>query len=305
MLINELIQLYFYVCEIYEKELKWHCQRFTKNNQLPKFTDQELITSYLFTISYEEISMMKNVHNHLKRYWLSWFPDLPSYTAYNTRINRIAAVFPRLAELLIHKYDADGQKPNLLIRLTDSMPIITCSAKRKAKVALELCDKGYNSTKKLHFFGVKLHGIGFYRHGQLPKIEYLQLSQASQHDLDAQRTLLENSYGIPVVGDKAFSDQTLKNHLKSIDSELLTPVKYKKGQLLQDKQRHKAADDLYSTAVSKIRQPIESLFNWLIQHTDIQRASKVRSTKGLIVHVFAKITAALIPNFINTKLISS
>jgi hypothetical protein len=36
------------------------------------------------------------------------------------------------------------------------------------------------------------------------------------------------------------------------------------------------------------------LFNWLIEKTDFQRASKVRSTKGLIVHVFGKIAAAFI-----------
>ncbi|NMC39558.1 MAG: transposase, partial [Bacteroidales bacterium] len=48
------------------------------------------------------------------------------------------------------------------------------------------------------------------------------------------------------------------------------------------------------TAVSKIRQPIEALFNWLIDKTDIQRASKVRSTKGLIVHIFGRIAAAYI-----------
>jgi len=36
------------------------------------------------------------------------------------------------------------------------------------------------------------------------------------------------------------------------------------------------------------------LFNWLIEKTDIQTASKVRSTKGLLVHVFGKIAAAFI-----------
>jgi hypothetical protein len=71
---------------------------------------------------------------------------------------------------------------------------------------------------------------------------------------------------------------------------MLTPVKAVKGQSEAIKQRNKAADDLFS----KVRQPIESLFNWLIVKTDIQRASKVRSIKGLLVHVFGKIAAAFI-----------
>lgn len=51
---------------------------------------------------------------------------------------------------------------------------------------------------------------------------------------------------------------------------------------------------VYSTVVSKIPQPIEALFNWLIEKTDIQRGSKVRSAKGLIVYAFGRIAAAYI-----------
>jgi hypothetical protein len=46
--------------------------------------------------------------------------------------------------------------------------------------------------------------------------------------------------------------------------------------------------------ISKIRQPIESFFNWLIAKTQIQRANQVRSTNGLLVHCFGKLTLALL-----------
>jgi len=62
---------------------------------------------------------------------------------------------------------------------------------------------------------------------------------------------------------------------------MLTPVKGVKGQSEQIKFIEKVADDLFSIAVSSIRQSIESLFNWLIEKTDIQRASKVVQPKGL------------------------
>ena len=54
-----------------------------------------------------------------------------------------------------------------------------------------------------------------------------------------------------------------------------------------------AADLWLSTAISQIRQPIESLFNWVQEKTGIQIASKVRSYQGLMVHVFGKLAAAL------------
>ena len=78
------------------------------------------------------------------------------------------------------------------------------------------------------------------------------------------------------------------------NSRILTPVKAIKGQSEVTRQWDKASNDLYSRAVSCIRQPIESLFNWIIEKTDIQRASKVRSTNGLLVHFFGKIAAAFI-----------
>ena len=56
----------------------------------------------------------------------------------------------------------------------------------------------------------------------------------------------------------------------------------------------RGADELFSTAVSTVRQPIESLFNYLIDKTDIQNASKVRASKGLIAHIFGAIAASLL-----------
>ena len=60
------------------------------------------------------------------------------------------------------------------------------------------------------------------------------------------------------------------------------------------KKRDKAFNDLFSTAVSKVREPTESFFSWLIQKTEIQRAFKVRSAKGLLVHIFGRLTAAFV-----------
>jgi hypothetical protein len=73
---------------------------------------------------------------------------------------------------------------------------------------------------------------------------------------------------------------------------MFTPVKGVKDMTEISKMQSKAADDLYSTAVSKVRQPIESLFNWLIEETDIQGATKVSSAKGLLLHVFGRLAAA-------------
>ena len=76
---------------------------------------------------------------------------------------------------------------------------------------------------------------------------------------------------------------------------LLTPVKKNKGQKTLS-----AADKLFSETVSRIRRwqtslpDIESLFNWIDEKTGIQRASKVRSYQGLLVHAFGRLAAAML-----------
>ena len=62
--------------------------------------------------------------------------------------------------------------------------------------------------------------------------------------------------------------------------------------------RSRGSSYLFSQAVSKVRQPIESFSNWLNEKTEIQRASKVRATKGLLVHTFGKLAIALL-TFVN------
>ena len=61
----------------------------------------------------------------------------------------------------------------------------------------------------------------------------------------------------------------------------------------QKGQRLNADEKQRSTAFSRVRQPIESLFSWIEQQKRIECASKVRSYNGLMVHVFGKLVAAL------------
>jgi hypothetical protein len=64
----KLIALYYYICECYDTELKWHCQRFS-NYHGNEITDEEILTIYLFAIIEEEkfknlpsIIMRKNIN---------------------------------------------------------------------------------------------------------------------------------------------------------------------------------------------------------------------------------------------------
>lgn len=287
-----LIKLYYYVCEEYNDYLRWNVQRFSSNQQNGQISDEEIITIYLFCVAYEEKYKVKSIHKHITKYWKSWFPTLPSYQTFNDRLNRIADVFPLLVERIIESH---GQFPKEMdILIGDSLPIMTCSHKRAGKVAPELTSKGYCAVKKLHYFGVKLHLLGQRRTGTMPFPKKVGVTPASTHDLTALNPVLEVALAEATFLDKAYCDKNLDHTMNIIGNQLMTPIKDVKGMCPLLKQFDKAYKDLYNTAISVIRQPIESLFNWVIQLTNIQNASFVRSESGLNVHIFGKLAAALI-----------
>ena len=175
------------------------------------------------------------------------------------------------------------------------MPISTCSGKRNAKVAKELTDKGYCSTKSLYYYGVKLHALAFRRLDKIPFPEEIQITPASVNDLTVFKEAWSEKTNMNFFVDKTCTNLDFFTELEQKkNSIMMTPIKAIKGQCQEIKNRDKAANDLFSTAVSRVRQPIEAFFSWRIQRTDIQRASKVRSAKGLLIYIFGKIASAFI-----------
>ena len=283
-----------YICDVYQSSLKFYCQRFS-NNTNPAFTDEELLTAYLFCEAYQRYLKIKDIHAFTQEYLLSWFPKLPSYQTFNYRLNLMCETISELVKHLITFF-----KPNdcdNLISLFDSMPIITCKGKnKKGKVATEIDTKGYCSTKNMYYFGLKLHTVAFRRTGTIPFPGMITLSSVEENDLTVlKREAADRMTNRSIFADKAYSDFHFWNDkLEKQAVSMLTPVKAIKGEEPVIILKGKAYRDLFSAAVSKVRQPIEPFFNWLNEKTNIQRAMKVRSTYGLLVYTKGKISIAFI-----------
>jgi hypothetical protein len=288
----KLITLYAHICESYKNGLQWEVKRFSPTGNTGQITDEELLTIYLFCTMYEQKTTKRAMYEHILDYWHSWFPTLPSYKNFIVRLNNLVESFQLLLSLSTEEFELSADKIPILIG--DSMPIITCSHKRKAKVAPNLVDKSYCATKGLHYFGVKIHTLNLHRKAQLPFPVKIGITPASAPDITALRPVLEVSHVQAVFLDKAYCDRTLQLKMKQNDNELLTPIKKVKGVSAALNQFDKAANDLFSTAVSTIRQPIESFFSWIQEKTNIHIASKVRSERGLLVHIYAKLVASIL-----------
>ena len=282
---DQLIALYLFICKQYQEKLKYYSERFTHYADL-SFSDEEVLTIYLFGILVNHCQTEKDIYNHTSRYLSSWFPKLPAYSAFIRRVNQLHGVFVPLIE---HLQTLIPMELKQGLKLIDAMPIIMAQQGRryKAKVAREFTTpNGYCPTKNLYYYGVKLHVLASQRKGALPIPEYIALTDAGASDLHTYELLLNHLQGQSIFADKAY--QRENKPIFSQGSEVLhTPVKKQKGQTYLE-----AADQLLSKAVSSIRQPIESFFNCLEEKTHIQMASKVRSYHGLMVHVFGRIAAA-------------
>jgi hypothetical protein len=285
-----LVRIYLFVCRHYRGRLAATVQR-QSNNSEPDFTDEEVLTIYLFGLA-KKRETVSDIHEYVEDHFSDWFPDLPSYQSYNRRLNRLNAVFSPLVEKALEEIDGEGFRKNML-RIVDSMPIMLAKGSRapQATVASErIVDVGYCSSKDTFYHGVKLHVVAERRNDQLPLLRRAGLTPGSENDLRALRRVLPEIESGVLCGDKAYCDGPLKEQLAETQNlDLLTPVKKEKGQRTLS-----AADKLYSEAIGRMRQPIESLFSWIDEKTGIQQASKVRSYQGLLVHVFGRLAAAML-----------
>lgn len=254
-------------------------QRFSNNNH-PKFSDDDLIAICIWG-KFRHLSTKRAIYDVVKEDKLSMFPSLPSYQAFCRRANRIESAFKIFAEVMM-KRQSDVDIYEYVI---DSCPIMLakhCYA-NTAKVVKDFCYMCHNSTRDEWYYGLKLHAIGKLRNGKLPEPCSLVAARANLCDLWAAKEIVSNYQTITdgvLYADRAYIDaEWAQDLLKMHNIRIITPRKKHKGDVL-------SSEDIYSTLVSSKRQPIESFFNWLNFHTNIEDAHFVRSLKGLLFHVF-------------------
>ena len=282
---TELIKLYCTICYLYDNRIIPDVQRLS-NNFCPKFSDVECITIVLWGIINQKFTQ-KDTWKYIKDYYAKWFPDLPRYKAFNKRVCYLSDAFKVLCELLL---DGLAFHPDIKTHIADSMPIVVAkqSRSKKAKVAKEICNVGYCESKDMYYYGVKLTAIGQSCYKSLPIPRKIALTPASHHDLKIAEQMLFDVYNIDFFGDKAFRSKEWEAHILEHNGiRIFTPIKLEKGQKRLD-----SADNLLSTAISRVRQPIESFFNWIQEKTQLECASKVRGTAGLMSFVFSRIAVA-------------
>lgn len=257
-------------------------------NDTPLFTDEELLTVYLFG-RLQGHSTLQSIHSYTLDHLKEWFPKMPKYSGFVHRMKVAEDLMVWMTRRLANELSQTLTQPFFQDYGMDSIPIVIAHAKRSghAKVAREIANKGYDASKDMWYYGVKVHVLGQMCPGTIPLPRAEGITPASEHDLDALQEIVNELHGLHLYVDRAYLDRLLQSRAQAQNTCIRSPYKKPKGGCLD------AAQKLYNRAVSHVRQPIESLFSWLQHHFRIEQASHVRSRSGLYVHIFGCFLAGL------------
>lgn len=143
---NTLIQIYLFVCQIYDTRFATCFQRASSNSN-PRFTDQELVCIWIFGHLNEKFTK-RQIFDFIQNYWSDRFPLLPAYQTFSARLNLLEPTFQSIGAALFESLHAARIRE--LDHLIDSFPVMLASGEHAftAKVARDAADIGLRCCHK-------------------------------------------------------------------------------------------------------------------------------------------------------------
>lgn len=230
-----------------------------KNKNKAKMKDAEIISIQLL------IESLGNTQNSGYLYLKANYPNLTNYVE-RSRFNRLVSALFTVIKTIRTKMP---RNENSECKIVDSFPLVVNKFGRAhfGKRLREYSSYGYCASKKETYYGMKVHVVtDLYGN----PIDYL-LTKASVDDRDALYELSDMVNIQTLFGDKGYVgniSEELKNE-KSINLYAL-----KRGN------SKKPLPKPFRNMISKFRRRIESSFNQLIEHFDIERV-RANSMLGL------------------------
>lgn len=230
-----------------------------KNKEKAKMSDPEIITIYLL-IQCLGMSINKG-YNFLKKN----FPTLVNYierSRFNRLVNSLMTVIRGIRQHFM-KFQ------HSVYKIVDSFPLTTSKFGRAffSKLFKGLATYGYCASKKEHYYGFKVHVI---TNLDGNPCDYV-LTPANIDDRDALFDLVELIDINTLLGDKGYV------------GKIIEELKKETGIKLYALKRSNSKDPLpkeFRNQISHFRRRIESTFNQLIEHFDIERV-RSKSLLGL------------------------
>ncbi len=260
--IKNMEQLYYEILkiveELYEKFVPKNV-RTRKNKEKAKMTDAEIISIQLL------IECLGKTQKSGYLYLKSNYSNLANYVE-RSRFNRLVSSLFTVIKVIRKNMK---RNENCEYKIVDSFPLVVNKFGRAyfGKRLREYSSYGYCASKKEKYYGMKVHAVTDLNGNP---IDYL-LTKANVDDREALYELSEMMDIDILFGDKGYAG--------SINEDL----KVEKGIRLYALKRGNSKNPLpkpFRNTISKLRRRIESTFNQMIEHFNIERV-RTNSMLGL------------------------
>lgn len=277
---NNIEELYQQILSIVDKLYNKYIPDNIKNRRnkdKAKMTDVEIIFIQLL------IECINKSQNSGYLYLKANHPNLVNYIE-RSRFNRLIRALFTVIKQIRRKMKRNEEEK---FKIVDSFPLITNKFGRAffGKRLREYSSYGYCASKKEKYYGMKVHTIVDLNGNP---IEYV-LTKANVDDRDVLHELSELVYIDILFGDKGY--------VGPIEQEL----RDEKGIKLYALKRANSKNPLpkeFRNVISKLRRRIETTFNQMIEHFDIERV-RANSIIGVLAMLEVKFLCFNILTYIN------
>ncbi len=147
--------------------------------------------------------------------------------------------------------------PKIGFTIIDSLPMPLCKPVRnlRAKALKSQANIGYNTTKKMNYYGFK----GSFEVGNNGIVLAYVITKASLHDIKIVDTLMDEYPSPKVLADVGYLSQALKDELKKRLIYLWTPIRKNMKQPVTDQR-----------LMNRLRRKIETTFSQLNELFNIE-----------------------------------
>ena len=123
--------------------------------------------------------------------------------AFIQRLNRLADVFAPLLETVVGQRQAGDTEA---VWLTDSFPVALArhGHRFKARVAPQIATAGYCATKKLYFYGLRVHVVARAQAATLPLPVYIGVTGGGENDGKVFDSIRPQLHDLCLCADKAY-----------------------------------------------------------------------------------------------------
>lgn len=252
----------------------------------PEMSKSEIMTLALM-MDYLPFPVLSQYLGFIRANYGKWFPNLLEPSQFNRRLRKLGAEIEILRRMWVQQLGSGDEKSFMID--TKPIPVVGYRRSKKHSDFDGSASYGYCAARKMKYFGYKLVVLSTL--GRIPVAD--ELVPANTDERKAVEGVLQMVRGSDIYGDKGFIGQHWQSEVTLSTGNRIWTIQ-------RENQHQKVSPDL-KRLISKVRQPIEGVFNE-IQNTGRNPERLLNKTvQGLATHMAIKMTSHTLRLFLRLR----